>query len=691
MINELYELSEAMKKCGVQEELYAQNYNDVSYKKCICATLSGGKVRELSPISSAQKTNIRNYTETSSGGFPCINLAPLYVVHDKELIQLIATVKRTPERMNSTVISRLRDGCVAQNSNWILNDESVNKKYRKSFALAERIYERLKPNPSKAFDSLFREFEHFSDPNVLHTQLTEIALKTLENGVQVAIILDMLFNCIENKRAASGNCGGFSILFNAAELFEEDIPVTSRKFTEEVNEKLLLAQRSRSCDEPNSFDAFHLPYAENYDPMPNVKIGAGFYIKTRTMNPEANCLHRYGQTGSVTFSASNETREKLQRALTYIGKAENKEKTWICIDTLEGKPRDILFAYPLSLTDIPPDFAAVFDRPKNSSISFAERAKKMLDKIKMSAGALTDSVAEDIRLFVLRRLDIKTNSGRTKVVYTRQTDPYELEKCSEEWTIGCTNLPTFAFGTPKELYPLEAADILNLSWKQNGESATDKFKPFSRYHGLEILMTPNLPVTVDLHRLSEGAMSIGAFCGNLCVKNDWDHSVWEKVKGMLALMGFFLYRNTIRKDDYMNNLPYLYGQLLKTADELHALYCRVVRGGDIPPQFAGGNLFQNAAETPVRALNMLSQRIMPYYSWAKSYRLKEVSKPGEESWRAGWLCQMCEQIMDKLQNNWTPLTRFNDEEKAQLFIGYLAAFPKKEQRQMNSEEESTHE
>ena len=141
----------------------------------------------------------------------------------------------------------------------------------------------------------------------------------------------------------------------------------------------------------------------------------------------------------------------------------------------------------------------------------------------------------------------------------------------------------------------------------------------------------------------------------------------------------------------MDSLPYLYGQLLKATDELHALYCIAVRGGDIPPQLAGSSLFQSAAEAPVRTLNILSSRIMPYYSWAKSYRLKGIKESGKESRRAGWLCVMCEKIMTELRDAWTPQTRFNDAEKAQLFIGYLAEFPKKEQNENNSEEDAVNE
>ena len=288
---------------------------------------------------------------------------------------------------------------------------------------------------------------------------------------------------------------------------------------------------------------------------------------------------------------------------------------------------------------------------------------------------------------MLRKID----KARTKVIYTRQTDACELEKCSEAWTYGCANLPAFPFGSPQTPYPLEAADILNRFWKQSGEIATDKFKPFPKYHGLELLMEPNLSVASDLHRVAESAMNIGPHLGNLCAKGEFHHPVLEKAKDMLAILGLFLNRKHIGKDQYMENLPYLYGQLLKAADELHALYCRVVRNDDIPPQLVGSSLFQSAAEAPARTMQMLSQRLMPYYSWAKSYRLKNIKEPQKESWRAGWLYGLCERIMVKLQENWTAQTRFSDEEKAQLFIGYLAAFPKKEQAEQNIEEDAVHE
>lgn len=86
-----------------------------------------------------------------------------------------------------------------------------------------------------------------------------------------------------------------------------------------------------------------------------------------------------------------------------------------------------------------------------------------------------------------------------------------------------------------------------------------------------------------------------------------------------------------------------------------------------------------ASEQPLKALVQLGNRMNPYLTWAGSYCAKNISDEGKESWRAGWYLAQFRDIADKLKNCSFP-TRFNDEEKAQLFIGYLASFPKKEQK-----------
>ena len=89
-------------------------------------------------------------------------------------------------------------------------------------------------------------------------------------------------------------------------------------------------------------------------------------------------------------------------------------------------------------------------------------------------------------------------------------------------------------------------------------------------------------------------------------------------------------------------------------------------------------MYRSAAEYPVRTLNMLGTRMNPYITWAKSYRTKNENANGKESWRAAWLLSLYENIASDLHKAWKSDIHFGDAEKAQLFIGYLANFPKKE-------------
>ena len=130
----------------------------------------------------------------------------------------------------------------------------------------------------------------------------------------------------------------------------------------------------------------------------------------------------------------------------------------------------------------------------------------------------------------------------------------------------------------------------------------------------------------------------------------------------------------------MNEFPYWFGQLLKASDSLHELYCVNVRDGQIPPQLVGGSMYAAAAEFPLRTLAQLGQRMMPYLNWARTNRdtRKKNDPEGKEGPGAGYYLYIYEQIANKLNLVLTEQTRFTDAEKAQLFIGYLASFPKSE-------------
>lgn len=661
MINELYKLAKAMDEAGIQAQRWHVNFKPIPKitKKAPCVRIVtfNGEVEELSSVPKELSVGLRRYGN-NQGFYPCMNLAPLYRITDETIKKSLAALRA--EDMGPDKISEIKSWC--QVNNW---DSKFQDKYKICMARSDEL---VKLVPSyKPVQILAEESNCFRDPMVLHQALKLAVFRMLERRENISLALQILFyRCKETD-----GYGKLSVALESGRLVSMGIPAVSNGFVSELNSALLYAERQGSMKRNDSrgliADAFGIPFTAVSEPMPTVKLAGGFDVILRTMFHEHQCQKRYGRIEDASYPISLELRKKLCAALNWLGSAERENLTWINTDKGE-----VLFAYPAQMPRVDISYTNMFDQPKKADISFAEQAKKFLWELRKSREPGTDSKAEQIQLFILRKID----KGRVKVIYTRQTDPRELELCGEAWTIGCSNLPEFGFGKPEPPFPLAVADILNCFWKQTGELATDKFKPIPKYHGLELLMEPGIPVTSDLHMLSEKAMLLGTLLGNLLGKNDRHHPIWNKMKEMLALMGLMLHRKGIGKEIYMESFPYLYGQLLKVSDELHAMYCRVVRKGDLPTQLAGSSVYQAAAEAPLRTLSILGQRMNPYIAWAKTYRTSGTPEKGKEDWRSKWLLGMYEEIIDGLKKVWQSDNRFSDEEKAQLFIGYLASFPR---------------
>lgn len=103
---------------------------------------------------------------------------------------------------------------------------------------------------------------------------------------------------------------------------------------------------------------------------------------------------------------------------------------------------------------------------------FKTRTEKFIEGLRKGKDPKEESHAEGIAIFVLRKLD----KARTKIVYTKQIDAYELEKCSEAWIYGCENLPKISIGRIQVPFPLSMANILNRFWKQDGEEISRKIQ-----------------------------------------------------------------------------------------------------------------------------------------------------------------------------------------------------------------------
>lgn len=677
MINELYDLSRALADASISTQSWHRKYKKIpNIKKdapCVRIEIDNGKIMGISEVEENLGAILRKYG-SNQGSYPCMNLMPLYRITDKEIKDKIDHI--VPENID---LKEIKGWCVENNWN--------NKFYRKYKISMENMAQELysKGKMYEPLQILFEESRYFQDVNYMHTELERIVFEMLEQKTNISLALKVLFYEGNAEKTQENDTGTLSVALESSKLITKGTPAVSSKFVKEINKILLAAENVQK--DVNGVDAFGVPFALLEEPMPNIKLAGGFDVTIRTMFRDHKCQERYGRIENASYPISQSVRMNVQASLEWLSNEENKNKTWIKIGENE-----ILFVYALKKPEI--DNVAKMFGVEGNEEDFKTRTEKFIEGLRKGKDPKEESHAEGIAIFVLRKLD----KARTKIVYTKQIDAYELEKCSEAWIYGCENLPKISIGRIQVPFPLSMANILNRFWKQDGEEILGKYKTISQYHGMEVLMEPSMSVVFDLHLLCEKAFSLGAYLGQsyakACFNEEKDRKLlfqqpaWKNGRNILAFLGLILYRNNIQKEDYMENMPYLYGQLLKAADELQVLYCKVVRDGKIPPQLVGAGVFQSAVEMPVRTLSVLSQRIMPYYSWAKSYRWKKIETKGTESWKAQWLYNVCEKITTSLYAAWTPKTRFTDEEKAQLFIGYMAEFPKKVEKENNEEEEN---
>lgn len=661
MINELYDLYNAMEKAGVRCNSMAPNLSSLPKNRCFCVRIDQSKISSIIEVPDDKKETIFKYGGTSAGSYPYVNLASLYRVTDGDIIKKINALKKKPEKISNYSIDEIRAWC--SENNW---DNKVINRFTHAFTdIPGKLKRLMGDNPYEPLALLMKITSDFTVDS-MYTALETYAFDLLNDRVNVELALTILFN----TKIKADDAGSLAFLFDSLELYNSGVSAASVKFSSEWN-NYLLSTGSNGSSSDSELDAFGQMYTSMDDPMPEVKLGIGFNAKIRTMNPDVPCQARHGMKGSLSYPASVNTRNNLSAALNFIGNNDNKLKTWMCISTKKVKnkeiPQDIMFVYPSELKSVPDKFATMFSRPNDPSIQFLSQAQSFLSQLHLPKKPGTDSKASFINIFIIRRLDVQNNSGRTKVLYTRQINPYELERYSEEWTLGCSeNLPKFPFGQPDVPFPLESADILNCFFYRNGDLIPENFKPTPKYHGMELFLEPNAQIQADLHRLVQNGINLAALLGKKAAANDFSDPIYGKAKGQIALIGLLLYRANIRKECYMENFPYLYGRLLKVSDSLHVLYCKVVRKGDIPTQLVGGSLFQAATEAPIRTLSILGQRINPYILWAKSYQYKEINEPEKERKLARWLLSMYEEIAAQLSQVWSNDTRLNEIGRAHV-------------------------
>lgn len=659
MINELYNLSQALDKSGIISKNWHKDYNSLPKYLCIRIVVSNKHISRLEIVEGDALKNIRKYG-SNQGTFPAFSICPLFRVQDDDTMRDIAKMKSGEIPID---LEKIRTWCTTEN--WEKNQK--NKYHRSVNDCFNKLRDLLLGNQQwNVLDTLYNEISDFTNEEYFFSELNQSLFRLLKENQEVNFALSVLFNDKKSKKSGNDKGNAITVLLDCEKLVELGYPTVSQQFTNELNRRLLALQQYESNSNSENVDAFGVKYIPSNDPMPSVKLGCGFELSIRTMFEDQHCQSRYGVIGSKSYPLSSGMQIKLKSALEWLGGSKEQENiTWKKI-----AKNEVLLAFTSQLPKTRFSQVNIMKGEK----TFKECAKEFLAN--PDAKQSDNSQANRVSFFILKKID----KAQTKLVYTRVSSPQEIEQCSNNWCNGMMNVPWIKLVNDKYVpFPLDVAEIINCKWKSDGGIISGKNHSVTSYHGVDLFFASKRLVDNDLALIVKDFSPAVPWIGKQIINGQKiTDATKDKIRNTVALTGFLLYAKGLKKEEYMQSFAFLYGQLLKVSDELHLMYCKIVRENNSSPivsQLVGGSFYSSAAEFPIRTISLLAQRMNVYINWAKTYRFKKE----EESWKAGWLLRIyeniAEQIAIEISNG--KHERFTDDEKALLFLGFMAGLPKK--------------
>lgn len=700
MLNELHGLSKTLSDTGISVKQWHREYLTLPKVRANAPCFriwvdSNGEISGFSSVSEELAAGLRKYGN-KHGTFPAFNAAPLYRLTDAAIISELDEFLKDPAKLN-----------VDKVQSWLTEDNWLHIAGKIKLSIVGKATE-LKakigaafPGEKNSMTALLEAMDNFAgDPvEAFRQALEKRVVAQLQSGEDVRAALFMLFHKGHPAKAPKDDRGSLSVILDYAGWQEYGSPAASEQLTEWVNDVLLKTDSAASSlsdteGRNETLDAFGLPLGHFEDePMPEVNMPGLAGVKLRSMFNQVYCQRRYGCFDGDSFPVSMKNRAEAKAALEYLSSPANKGVTWKMFGD-----KEIALAYPSRLDPraVAIDWLAPVAPGADDSETRARFDLRANDFMRAFDALSPKHKPDAIRVFSLRKMD----KARTKVVFTRNTTPGEYIECAEKWQKGCANIPEFRRVKPLTPFPVQVAALLNDAWKRDGELATTASSRLGRmqpYQGIELLFGAETEQNIAhyLRMLLQNCQGLFLFTGNTWHRNKETRPlVSGKLSMLLPLLGLFLYKGGLEKEIYMQSAGYLVGQLLKLSDELHAMYCQVVRQGDIPPQLVGNSVFITATETPVKALALLGQRLLPYLAWAKRYscpKIEENKSVNNNVKLVGWYFWFYSELTGKLKESLAKDARFDEFEQAQVFLGYLAAFPKREKDSKSPAQNNTEE
>lgn len=706
MLNELQTLSGSIQAAGFAGVEWDDHFKEIKVKgsPCFVVSVSGnGNIADIRHLSPEKAKYLRTWQGGSNGQcFPAFNFQPFYCIPPPPSGQ---TSKLAPQEKKGA----LRELAAAFATGADL-PEAVGP-------IAKAIRDKADSKTAKCLGNVACQFfatvAAGQAPDDFLARFAEAFRKFLPEGEDPArtfngkLLAYLRQNVTSDMILAAEDTTISCLLFRASSdvvLFldrydPEAIPVASERGMQTINGRLLAAHgaaRETGKESGQILDAFgrvsSLP--EFTAKLPEVKLpGAVAVTKLRSMNKESPCQARYGFIDAESFPVGAESRKAAKTALAWIAAPEREGKTW----AIAGKD-ELVFAYPKSMPPSPPCIAAIFGNGRNNTDDGPRREARFEQYAAVALQGLktlnpVSPANTEIEVFAIKKAD----KARRKVVFYRNYSLAQLDAAVAGWLAGAQNIPPIRLvkwpsipkgqkaqkGTrpvPLDFHaplPLASIERVYTMWSQDGnESHEPPFRsaPLHEkipvFEGMELFLGDAVASGLAAHLLScllQGSAGLCAACGNLARKRGVisNRPAATHLETALPLFGILLEKLNRKKENYMENAPYLIGRFLNLADSLHALWCKNIKEKDpLPPQLLGSSFFAAFQLNPLQAFANMGLRMKPYCDWAKT-------NSSESAGLSRWFLAEIGRTAASIRAAGIP-ERLSDADKAEMLLGYLS-------------------
>jgi hypothetical protein len=411
------------------------------------------------------------------------------------------------------------------------------------------------------------------------------------------------------------------------------------------------------------------------DKMPSPKLPVLGPTVLMSMNPDTPCQRRYGRIGTEVFRVGKKTAAELNSALVQVTAPEREFKNWQRVPgPLKGQS-NLLLAYLEGTPLGDEEWTALFAEPEEAEENYGE----ICGKISAAMRGRESYGSERIRVFVLRKI----SPGQVQVELSRSFSAEQVLEGGREWENAARNRPEPVFqAEPAVPFPSEVMRCAQAAWIRGGKESTDA--PGCRLSEVYDLLIADMEGTaasarailrVVLRRAAPLLAAVGHahHRGGKDIWKGFEKGARESASVGVSVLAIALYRLGMKKEAYVKEAAYELGRFLSLVDTLHREYCVNVRNGQIPPQLLGNALLATTVTNPKKALAEMLNRIRVYRGWA------EKAGTGLARWTLGEMGKLTPTLADGLPE------RMDDAGKAQLLLGYLARWEKKEGKEEGAE------